>query len=113
MDTFHSSIGRNNKKDICLLKSVTIHIILKNERYFSYLMMKEANVIIISYSTKLIEGFKRSILLLPGETALTINDTLYCSKFQRNLQSFKDIRQNYYHVETINEGKLNIFILLQ
>ncbi|XP_069147174.1 uncharacterized protein [Solanum lycopersicum] len=57
----------------------------------------------ISGSTKLIEGFGRATLLLSGGTILDIDNTLYCSKSQRNLLSFKVIRQNGYHVETNNE----------
>ncbi|XP_070033032.1 uncharacterized protein [Nicotiana tomentosiformis] len=68
--------------------------------------MKEANVNTISGSTKLIEGSGRANLLLPGGTNLAIDEALYCSKSQRNLLSFKDIRQNGYHIETTNEEKI-------
>ncbi|XP_070053870.1 uncharacterized protein [Nicotiana tomentosiformis] len=68
--------------------------------------MKEANIIIISGSTKLIEGFGKETVLLPGGTILAVNDALYCSGFERNLLSFKDIRQNGYHIGTTNEGKV-------
>ena len=33
-----------------------------------------------------------------------INDALYSSKSTKNLLSFKDIRRNGYHIETMNEG---------
>ena len=42
-----------NKEDICLANSATMHIMLKDKKYFSYLIMKEANVNTISGSTKL------------------------------------------------------------
>ena len=61
-----SSVGlKINKDDICLLDSATTHTILKDKRYFSYLVMKEANVNTISGSTRLIEGSGRTNLLLP------------------------------------------------
>ena len=37
---------------------------------------------------------------------MTIDSALYCCKSQRNLLSFKVIRQNGYHVDTTNEGKV-------
>jgi hypothetical protein len=45
-------------------------------------------------------------LLLEKKTKLIINDALYCSKFRRNLLSFKDIRCNGYHIETITEHNI-------
>ena len=68
--------------------------------------MKEANVNTISGSTRLIEGSGRANLLIPGGTNLAIDEALYCSKSQRNLLSFKDIRQNGYHIETTNDEKI-------
>ena len=42
--------------------------------------------------------------MLPNGIRFHINDALYSSKSARNLLSFKDIRKNGYHIETINEG---------
>ena len=42
--------------------------------------------------------------MLPNGTRFHINDVLYSSKSTRNLLSFKDIRKNGYHIETMNEG---------
>ena len=96
----------NNNEDICLADSATTHTILKDKKYFSYLVMQEANVSTISGSTKLIEGSGRATLLLHGGTQIYIDDALYSSKSQRNLLSFKDIRRNGYHVETTNEENI-------
>ena len=93
----------NNNEDICLADSATTHTILKDKKYFSYLVLQEANVSTISGSIKLIEGSGRATLLLHGGTKIYIDDALYSSKSQRNLLSFKDIRRNGYHVETTNE----------
>ncbi|XP_049348517.1 uncharacterized protein LOC125813072 [Solanum verrucosum] len=92
--------------DMCLLDSATTNTILREKKYFSTLIVKKAYVNTISGSAKLIEGSGRAALLLPGGTILTIENALYCSKSQRNLLSFKVIRQNGYHVETANEGKI-------
>ena len=42
--------------------------------------------------------------MLSNGTRFHINDALYFSKSTRNLLSFKDIRKNGYHIETMNEG---------
>ncbi|TYI68508.1 hypothetical protein E1A91_D08G093400v1, partial [Gossypium mustelinum] len=55
-------------------------------------------------STKIIEGSERANILLPRGTTFQINDGLYSTKSQRNFLSFKDIRHNGYHTETISEG---------
>ena len=44
--------------------------------------------------------------MLPNETRFLINDSLYSSKFRRNLLSFKDICRNEYHIETMNKGNV-------
>ena len=49
--------------------------------------------------------------MLPNGTRFHINDALYSSKSTRNLLSFKDVRKNGYHIETMNEGnKENLYI---
>ena len=42
--------------------------------------------------------------MLPNGTRFCINDALYSSKSTRSLLSFKDIRNNGYYIETMNEG---------
>jgi GAG-pre-integrase domain/Integrase core domain len=44
--------------------------------------------------------------LLPEGTKLIINDALYSSKSRKNLLSFKDIRCNGYHIETMTENNI-------
>ncbi|KAG4157943.1 hypothetical protein ERO13_D02G092650v2, partial [Gossypium hirsutum] len=60
----------------------------------------------ISGSSKLIEGSGKVIILLPKSTKFVIDDALYSTKSQRNLLSFKDIRLNGYHIETMNEKNI-------
>ena len=105
MDVPQSSIGFKIKGDICLVDCATTHTILKDKKYFSSLVMEESNVNTICGSTKLIERYGKTNLLLSGGTKLAINESLFCSKSQRNLLSFKDIRQNGYHIETTTDGK--------
>ena len=68
--------------------------------------MLEANVNTISGSTNLIEGFGKTNLILSRGTKFTINNALFSSKSKRNLLSFKDIRQNGYHVEINNKNNI-------
>ncbi|KAB2093270.1 hypothetical protein ES319_A02G085400v1 [Gossypium barbadense] len=68
--------------------------------------MSNAHVNIISGSSKLIEGFRRVILFLAKGIKFVIDDALYSTKSQRNLLSFKDIRLNGYHIETMNEKNI-------
>ena len=42
--------------------------------------------------------------MAPNGTIFHIKDALYYSKSTKNLLSFKDIRKNGYHIETMNEG---------
>ena len=92
-----------NHEDICVIDSGTTHAIFKDEKYFSYLLRRKANVTTISGNSNLIEGSGRATIFLPKGTKLVIKDVLFSSKSPRNLLSFKDIRRNGYHVETINE----------
>src|SRR5688572_3414512 len=96
----------NEFKYQCLLDSGTTHTILKHKEYFSKLKMVKADVTTISGTTKLIEGYGKAQIILPNGTKLVINDALYSSKSRRNLISFKDIRQNGYHLETMTENHI-------
>ncbi|KAK8264478.1 hypothetical protein V6Z11_D12G110700 [Gossypium hirsutum] len=68
--------------------------------------MSNAHVNTISGSSKLIEGSGRAIILLPKGTKFDIDDVLYSIKSQMNLLSFKDIRLNGYHIETMNKKNI-------
>ena len=85
----------------CLVDSGTTHTILKDREYFSQLTMFQANVNTISGTAKLIEGSGKACMMFPNGTKLIINNALYSSKSRRNLISFKDVRQNGYHLETM------------
>jgi hypothetical protein len=67
------------------------------------LHLGETNIHTISDTSNLIEGSGRACILLPKGTKLMIDDALYLSRSRRNLLSFKDIRKNGYHIETMNE----------
>ena len=92
------------EEDICLIDSATSHTILKSKTYFSHLKLGIKSVNTIFGSANLIEGSGRATLSLPEGTKLIINNALFSSKSRRNLLSFKDIRRNGYHLETMEES---------
>ena len=101
-----------NKDDVCLVDCATTHTILRDKRYFLELTLMKVNVSTISGTTNLVEGSGIANITLPNGTRFHINDALYSSKSRRNLLSFKDIRRNGYHIETMNEDNVIIFTLL-
>ena len=104
------TLADTNRGELCLIDSATTHTVLRKEKYFSSLIMREANAQTISRSINLIEGSGRANILLPGGTKLYIDNALYSTKSKRNLLGFKDIRRNGYHVETKMKGIKNILI---
>lgn len=60
---------------------------------------------IISSLANSIKDFRRAILLLVSITKLEIQNALYSAKSKRNPLSFKNIRRNRYHNETLSENK--------
>ena len=92
-----------NKGHVCLADCATAYTTLLNKRYFIDSKLKNVNVSTISSTANLIEGPERANIMLPNGTRFHINDALYYSKSTRNFLSFKDIRRNGYHIETIND----------
>ena len=93
-----------NEGDVYLADYVTTHTIVREKIYFFNLITTNTSVSTISGTSNLIEGFGRANIVLPNGTRFHINDALYSSKSRRNLLSFKHIRRNGYHIETMNEG---------
>jgi hypothetical protein len=91
-------------EDLCLVDSCITHTILRDKKYFQYLILNKASVNIVSSLSNLIEGSGRANIILPKGTKFCIDGALCSSKSRGNLISFKDIRLNGYHVETTNEG---------
>ncbi|GAV69388.1 hypothetical protein CFOL_v3_12889, partial [Cephalotus follicularis] len=71
----------------------------------------KANVETISGISDLIEGSRMTSFVLSNGTQMCITDALYSTKSRRNLFSFKDIRLNGYHIETINENGKEYFYI--
>jgi hypothetical protein len=52
-------------EDLCLADNCTMHTILRDNKYFQYLILNKASVNTISGSPNLIEGFGRANIILP------------------------------------------------
>ena len=72
----------------------------------------KVNVSIISSITNLVGGYGKANIILSNRTRLHINYALYSSKSRKNLLSFKYIRRNRYHIETINEDNLEYLYII-
>ena len=81
------------------------------KKYFSNISLVKSNVNTISGLVDLIQGSERENIILPRGTKIHINDALYSTKSKRNFLSFKDICQNGYHIETMNDDS-NEYLLI-
>ena len=98
-------------KDTCLVDCATTHTILHDKKYFSNLTLVQSNINTILGPVDLIKGFGRATIILPSDTQFQITDALYSDASNRNLLSFKDIRRNRYHVETMNHDGLEYLLI--
>ena len=103
---YMSSVG-----DACLVNYATTHTILRDKKYFSTFPLAQSNVHTSSGPVDLIKGFAKATIILPKGTKFQIEDALYSNKSSRNLLSFKDIRRNGYHIETMNHDE-NEYLLI-
>lgn len=95
-----------DNQDSCLIDSAITHTILQDKKYFLDLILVENNVNMISGALNIVKGSERACIILLNNTKLYIDDTLYSNKSRRNLLSFKDIRCNEYHIETMQENNV-------
>jgi hypothetical protein len=63
-------------EDLCPADSCTTHTILKDNKYFQYLILNKASVNEISGSSNLIEGSRRANIILPKGTKFVL--TMFC-----------------------------------
>jgi hypothetical protein len=98
-------------ENLCLADNAIIHIILKENKFFEYLTLINANVIIISGPVDMIKNFKRANILLSNNTKLGIKYALYSLESRKNLPNFKYIHANGYYIEIIDEKKEYLYII--
>ena len=105
-------IGMSSGEVSYLVDSVTTHTILHERHYFTNFIPKKAPLTTLSGSTNLIEGYGKARIMLSNGTILTIKEALYSPRSGRTLLSFRDIRDNQYHLETTEDYVLNFFVSL-
>ena len=108
----HITDAKVNDEILCLTDSGIIHTILKDKKYFLNLILAKANVSTISDVANLIEGYGRAHILIPDGTKFIINDAMFSSRSKKNLLSFRDIRRNGYHIETMNEKNIEYLYIM-
>ena len=86
-----------------LADSATMHTVLRERIYFTNFIPKNAPLTTLSGLSNLIEGYGKTCIMLSNGIILTIAEAFYSPHSGRTLLSFKDIRDNNYHVE--NEVK--------
>jgi hypothetical protein len=74
-------------------------------------MPKVTSVTTISGQSTLIEGFGKAQFALSNGTSMTISEALYSLRSSRTFMSFKDIRENEYHVETAHANDVNFLYM--
>ena len=105
MDPSHTLINHmTSNKDAYLVNCVTIHTILHGKKYFSKLTLAKFNVNTKLGLFDLIQGFERTIIILPSGTKIYINDALYYVDSSQKLLSIKNNCRNGYHIKTKNNG---------
>ena len=87
----------------CLADSATTHTILSERHYFTNLKPKKVHLTTLSGPSNLIEGYRNTRIMLSNGTILTIKEALYSPRSGRTLLSFRDIRDNKYHLETTED----------
>ena len=85
----------------CLVENANTHLILQDAYFFKSIKPYNSDVHTISGKSKLIEGYDTATIVFSNGTRLTMGDALYSPRSRRTLISFKDIRNNKYHLETV------------
>ena len=74
--------------------------------------LRKTNVHTISSPVEMIDGSGNATIILPNGITLHIEDALLSTKMKRNLLSFKDVRHNGYHLETIIEDDIDYLCII-
>ncbi|TQD93896.1 hypothetical protein C1H46_020510 [Malus baccata] len=97
-------LGMSSGELSCLADSTTTHTILRERHYFTNFIPKKTHLTTLSSSSNLIEGYGKARIMLSNGTILTIMEVLYSPRSGRTLLSFRDIRDNQYHIETTEDN---------
>ena len=96
----------STEEELCLVDSCTTNSILREIKYFQTLKKRWK-----SFEHAVIVGSGRATITLPMDTEIVIEDTLLYPDSTRTLLSFRDIRQNGFHIETHDENQEEFLFL--
>ena len=81
MDLSHTLVHHTTSNvEACLADCATTHTILYDKKYFSNLLLVKSNVNTISSPVDLIQGSRKTTIILPSGTKIHINDAFYSTK---------------------------------
>ena len=92
------------EEELCLVDSATTNSILRELKYFQNLKKMNGDILTIAGRDTVIVGTGRAIFTLPNGTQVTIENALLYPDSLRTLISFRDIRKNGFHIETIEDN---------
>jgi hypothetical protein len=100
----HNDVNSTGE-ELCLMDSCTTNSILREIKYFQTLKKRWK-----SFEHAVIVGSGRATITLPMGTEIVIEDALLYPDSTRTLLSFRDIRQNGFHIETHDENQEFLFL---
>ena len=98
-------------EELCLVDSETTNSILRETKYFQNLTKKQGNVLTIAGRDAMIVGTGRATIVLPMGTHITIENALLYPDSKRTLLSYKNIRQNGFHIETGDDNNEEFLLI--
>jgi hypothetical protein len=99
------------EEELCLVDSGTTNSILKETKYFQTLTKRCGNVLTIAGRDATIVGSGRATIILSMGTQIIIEDALLYPDSKRTLLSYRDIRQNSFHIETHDHNNEKILLI--
>ena len=99
------------EEELCLVDSGTTNSILRETKYFQTLTKRQGNVLTIAGRDAIIVGSGRATIVLPMGIQIIIEDALLYPDSKRTLLSYRDIRQNGFHIETRDDNNEEILLI--